>query len=121
MFYIITENQEHELSCQSVEIEAPPTINAVQPSTFNKLLENGKIIASLGAQEQKLTGDAFGFFSAFKFVKDSVNQVKDIMAAEPKREEKKKVRDTAIKEMGQKGMITGSQGETKSPTAPPRE
>lgn len=71
-------------------------------------MERSESIASPETQQRKPAGDAFGFFSAFKFVKDSVNQVKGIMAADPKKEEEKKDKASATTKAGQAGIIPGS-------------
>lgn len=43
------------------------------------------------------------------------------MAAEPKKEEKKKTSTSAINRVGQAGMVADNQGEEKLQIAPPRQ
>ena len=85
LFFVITEDKTRALTCHNIEIEAPATMaeEACEASFLDvggPLPDRGQTISRRetmkrapqgGAQDKdKEKGDAFGFFSAFKFVKE---------------------------------------------------
>jgi hypothetical protein len=85
MFFVITEDKTRAPTCHNIEIEAPPTmVEEVCETSFldidGPLPDRGQTIqrretmkrkpSGRGIEKEKDKGDAFGFFSAFKFVKE---------------------------------------------------